>query len=86
MINLLIEVSYLTLGVERAKKLKCTYVALHDVDMLPMDVDYSYVNRPTHLATNFVSDVGEKNYLRFVFRRSYFISYNGLLQSKWVFK
>ena len=50
----------LNIGVERAKKLKCTYVALHDVDMLPMDVDYSYVNRPTHLATNFVSDVGEK--------------------------
>ena len=46
----------LNIGVERAKKLKCTYVALHDVDMLPMDVDYSYVNRPTHLATNFVSD------------------------------
>ena len=50
----------LNIGVERAKKLKCTYVALHDVDMLPMNADYSYVNRPTHLATNFVSDVGEK--------------------------
>ena len=40
--------------------LKCDYVALHDVDMLPLDVDYSYVNRPTHLATDFVSDEGEK--------------------------
>ena len=50
----------LNIGVAKAKKLRCTYVALHDVDMLPLDVDYSYVNRPTHLATDFVSDVGEK--------------------------
>ena len=50
----------LNIGVEKAKKLGCTYIALHDVDMLPIDADYSYVNRPTHLATNFVSDEGER--------------------------
>ena len=27
------------------------YFAFHDVDMLPMDSDYSYVDCPTHLAT-----------------------------------
>ena len=51
----------LNIGVERAKKLKCNYVALHDVDMLPHeDVDYSIVDRPTHLATKFTSDHKEK--------------------------
>ena len=50
----------LNIGVQKALTLKCDYVALHDVDMLPIDVDYSYVNRPTHLATDFVSDEGEK--------------------------
>ena len=27
------------------------YFAFHDVDMLPMDSDYSYIDCPTHLAT-----------------------------------
>ena len=47
----------LNIGVAKAKELKCTYVALHDVDMLPTkDVDYSAVDRPTHLATSFTSE------------------------------
>ena len=50
----------LNIGVQRAKKLKCTYVALHDVDMLPQKVDYDIVDRPTHLATKFISDHKEK--------------------------
>ena len=45
----------LNIGVAKALGLGCTYVALHDVDMIPIDVDYSYVDRPTHLATNFKS-------------------------------
>jgi len=28
------------------------YFCFHDVDMLPIKVDYSYTNRPTHLALN----------------------------------
>lgn len=51
----------LNIGVKRAIELGCKYVALHDVDMLPINVDYSYVNRPTHLAYNFVSEIEEKN-------------------------
>lgn len=46
----------LNVGAIRAKELGCDYVVFHDIDMLPQDVDYSYVNRPTHLATNFISD------------------------------
>lgn len=43
----------LNIGAIRAKELGCDYIALHDVDMLPVDVDYSYPEHPTHLATNF---------------------------------
>lgn len=50
----------LNIGFKKALALKCTYVALHDVDMIPIDVDYSPVDRPTHLATNFISEHGEK--------------------------
>ena len=43
----------LNIGFLQAKKLKCDYVVFHDVDMLPIDVDYSYYDKPLHLATNF---------------------------------
>ena len=43
----------LNVGALRAKELGCDYIALHDIDMLPVDVDYSYPEHPTHLATNF---------------------------------
>ena len=56
----------LNIGVRKAKELECTYVALHDVDMLPLDVDYSPVDRPTHLATNFHSS-HEKDEKRIIF-------------------
>jgi hypothetical protein len=45
----------LNVGFTYAKKLECDYVIFHDVDMLPMDVDYSYSDFPVHLATNFKS-------------------------------
>jgi len=46
----------LNVGFIEAEKLKCDYVVFHDVDMLPVDVDYSYTDIPIHLATNFISD------------------------------
>ena len=46
----------LNIGFKYAKKLKCDYVVFHDVDMLPVDVDYSYSDKPTHLASNFLKD------------------------------
>jgi hypothetical protein len=51
----------LNIGVKKAYELGCTYVALHDVDMLPIDVDYSPTIRPTHLATDFISEDGTKS-------------------------
>lgn len=45
----------LNIGFKYAKKLKCDYVVFHDVDMLPINVDYSYSDYPIHLASNFKS-------------------------------
>jgi hypothetical protein len=42
----------LNIGFKEAKELKCDYVVFHDVDMLPIDVDYSYSETPIHLATD----------------------------------
>lgn len=50
----------INIGAKKAMELGCSYIALHDVDMIPEKVDYSPVDRPTHLATEFISDHGEK--------------------------
>lgn len=52
----------LNVGFIYAKKLKCDYIVLHDVDMLPEDVDYSYSDVPLQMATNFT---GETNRIVF---------------------
>ena len=39
------------IGFKQAIQEGCNYVVFHDVDMLPVDVDYSYSNVPVHLAT-----------------------------------
>lgn len=44
----------LNIGFEHAKKSKCDYVVFHDVDMIPIEADYSYSDIPIHLSTNFV--------------------------------
>jgi len=41
----------LNIGFKQAIKLKCDYVVFHDVDMLPIEVDYSYSYTPLLLAT-----------------------------------
>ncbi len=51
----------LNIGFKYALKNKCDYVVFHDVDMIPIDVDYSYSDVPLHLATNFELEEGEKN-------------------------
>ena len=45
----------LNVGFKTALRKQCDYVAFHDIDMLPRDVDYSYSEVPLHLATNFVN-------------------------------
>lgn len=37
------------IGFLEAKKQKCTHIVFHDIDMLPIDIDYSYSNHPVHL-------------------------------------
>jgi len=44
----------LNIGYRLAKKAKCDYLVFHDVDMIPLDVDYSYSEIPLHLSTEFV--------------------------------
>lgn len=39
------------IGFQEAKEQGCNYVVFHDVDMLPVEVDYSYSKHPVHLAT-----------------------------------
>jgi len=39
----------LNIGFLKAEELGCDYVVFHDVDMIPVDVDYSYRAKPTHL-------------------------------------
>jgi hypothetical protein len=55
----------LNIGYRYAKKLKCDYLVFHDVDMVPLEVDYSYSDVPLHLATNFVDDEGTESGLPF---------------------
>jgi hypothetical protein len=42
----------LNIGFKHAKALRCDYVVFHDVDMLPINVDYLYSDTPIHLATD----------------------------------
>ena len=42
----------LNIGFIYAKKMRCDYVVFHDVDMIPVQVDYSYSDIPLHLANN----------------------------------
>lgn len=40
----------LNIGFKHAQKLGCDYVVFHDVDLLPVGADYSYEDKPIHLA------------------------------------
>lgn len=42
----------LNIGFIHAKMINCDYVVFHDVDMIPVQVDYSYSDTPIHLANN----------------------------------
>jgi hypothetical protein len=55
----------LNIGFKIAKEKKCHYVVFHDVDMLPVGVDYSYSEIPLHLSTNFITEEGEKERILF---------------------
>ena len=40
------------IGFKEAVSRKCNYVVFHDVDMIPLQVDYSYADHPVHLASD----------------------------------
>jgi|SaaInl59LU_5_DNA_1037362.scaffolds.fasta_scaffold01927_5 hypothetical protein len=40
------------IGFKAASQNRCDYVIFHDVDMIPMNVDYSYSDKPIHLASD----------------------------------
>ena len=46
----------LNIGFLKAVEEGCDYVIFHDVDMLPLEVDYSYDNKPLQIANEFVDD------------------------------
>jgi hypothetical protein len=40
------------IGFLESQKKECDYIVIHDIDMIPIDVDYSYSDTPIHLATD----------------------------------
>jgi len=50
----------LNIGFTFAKKYHCDYVVFHDIDMIPLEVDYTYSPNPIHLATDFEVETTEK--------------------------
>lgn len=46
----------LNVGALKAEELGCDYVVFHDVDMLPVDVDYSYSEHPLQIANRFLQE------------------------------
>jgi len=55
----------LNIGYIKAKSLGCNYVVFHDIDMIPISVDYSYSELPLHLATNFQLEYEKSKNLEF---------------------
>lgn len=41
----------LNIGFKKAEELQCDYVVFHDIDMLPVEVDYTYSDIPLHMVT-----------------------------------
>ena len=77
----------LNIGFQQATRKLCDYVVFHDIDMLPIDVDYSYSDVPIHLATNFTNSKREifKTYFGGVtmFPSGLFKKVNGFSNEYW---
>lgn len=81
----------LNIGYIKAKSLGCDYVVFHDVDMLPIDVDYSFSEVPLHLATHFELEYEKAKNLEFddyfggvtLFSNFIFEKVNGYSNSYW---
>jgi hypothetical protein len=55
----------LNVGYIKAKALGCNYIVFHDVDMIPIEVDYSFSEVPLHLATHFELEYEKSKNLQF---------------------
>lgn len=81
----------LNIGFMYAKRYQCDYVIFHDVDMIPLEADYSYSPYPIHLASTFVSTSKEFNRILFdeyfggvtMFPSSIFEAINGYSNEYW---
>lgn len=66
----------------------CDYFVFHDVDMLPEDVDYSYSNKPLHLATHLQEHDYETTFFDYfggvtMFTKEDFKTINGFSNEYW---
>jgi hypothetical protein len=50
----------LNIGFKYALEYGCDYVVFHDIDMVPIQVDYSFNEYPLHLANNFIRNEESK--------------------------
>jgi len=81
----------LNVGFLYAKKLNCDYVIFHDVDMIPIEVDYTYSEYPVHLISKFLSRNSKYKKIIFdeyfggvtLFPISYFEQINGYSNEYW---
>ena len=78
----------LNVGYKSACDKGCDYFVFHDVDMLPEDVDYSYSNKPLHLATHLQEHDYETTFFDYfggvtMFTKEDFKTINGFSNEYW---
>ena len=78
----------LNVGYKYAVNKGCDYFVFHDVDMLPEDVDYSYSEKPLHLATHLQEHDYETTFFDYfggvtMFTKEDFKTINGFSNEYW---
>ena len=78
----------LNAGYKYALDKGCDYFVFHDVDMLPEDVDYSYSDKPLHLATHLQEHDYETTFFDYfggvtMFTKEDFKTINGFSNEYW---
>lgn len=78
----------LNAGYKYAVNKGCDYFVFHDVDMLPEDVDYSYSDKPLHLATHLQEHDYETTFFDYfggvtMFTKEDFKTINGFSNDYW---
>ena len=78
----------LNAGYKYAVDMGCDYFVFHDIDMLPEDVDYSYSDKPLHLATHLQEHDYETTFFDYfggvtMFTKEDFKTINGFSNEYW---